>query len=91
MTTPYINLLVIPSLISGQGAFHHACAGGDLDLVEALAARGGPQGMPDLAGPEGGKLLNIACDAGMARVAEWLLKRKVRHLWILKISANMAI
>ena len=62
---------------SGHGAFHHACMGGDLDLVEALTARGGP-GMPDLTGPEGGKLLNLACDAGRARVAEWLLKHKVR-------------
>lgn len=51
--------------------------GGDLQLVEALASRGG-SGIPDLKGHEGGVLLNLACQSGQARVAEWLLKNQVR-------------
>jgi ankyrin repeat protein len=64
-------------IFRGYGAFHHACMGGDLQLVESLASRGGP-GMPDLTGQQGGVVLNLACQAGHARVAEWLLKNKVR-------------
>lgn len=52
--------------------------GGDLQLVETLTSRGGA-GIPDLAGHEGGELLNLACAAGHANIAEWLLKNKVRR------------
>ena len=80
LPTHCLSCLTGPALClpacSGHGAFHHACMGGDLQLVEALTSRGGA-GMPDLTGHEGGKLLNLACAAGHASIAQWLLKNKV--------------
>ncbi|GAX77240.1 hypothetical protein CEUSTIGMA_g4687.t1 [Chlamydomonas eustigma] len=67
----------------GYSALHHACLGGNLRLVELLNDKlSGSNSINFTAGPEGGQLLCLACDAGQAGVAEWLLSNKAGKLEI---------